>query len=1108
MKYTHLLYYVIVFLLFTGKFASSFAQDIQSDLPVIFPKNPDASSLIKSIIYPVNYSTGLAQIEVPIYEIKLKDGTILPIKLTYHGSGFKPSEVKQRIGIGWTLQVEPQITPSVNGNPDEWFYDQWDGKGYGPGKNMVESVYGGRPDFQPDQYFYRLLNSSGSFFYLPDGAVTVPYDPIIIKGKFDITDSNGYKYKFVSTDETCVARQYDGPVVERLKYSSLYKAKTITSPYNENITFEYDEVSVPTTVNGYTDKDYCYIERDLIENQCIISLEAPDPSSFPPAGLNTNLGYYPEDMKYMLNDWNSKNITPTKYGPRLKFIRDYIYNEKELRRSCYFVNRNLGLNSIVLGDYSMSSETTRTREVFGHLLNMKFPGGNIEFVNKNSSFQLDYILIKDNEEKVIRKIKFYSQEVKGDIPRILLDSINFMNNEDEKEYGYKFNYHVIDENPLPSADPRYSDPWGYWARGGSSVSVRNIRFPADEGTPDTLVFKSMGSDIYKSFTPSDTWENEIYTPDIEELELYEDEITQQRQHLMLESIIYPTGGKCEFNYEPHRFVKWCFDSPEIKENPDVYPHGIPIYYYPGGLRIKQINYLNSDDQLIHYRLYKYGKNEDGCGIPYMELKDEDFIVTENRKFINITEPVFNPIHNVYISNTCTRSNDTYEFRMIVKSKPIHAPLFEQGASMLYEYVTEYYEEVQGKSTLNSGKTVYKYDLTEIEKIRPFRHTMWSGGRCIYTPFMVENSNQWKIGQLVSVEKWQKEKNVWSRVSYKDYKYKIFTKNNPVTLYRPLSQEAIEYNIPEASQIYCMDIHNPGRKHSLRISMKAGEYNRYFGLGQEYFTSSDHVIYPGVKLLEEEKDSIDGVISLKKYRYGKNDDIKHLNPVEIQLDDIEYNLLEKYTYSGDNIGEMQNRNILNHLVCKEKWHKGRMVLKNKNEYGFFENGMPLSSASIPSNAFPALKDLISGRDESSLEVRIQYKQYDSFGNPVYLIKDGLTQVVYLWGYAGQHPIAEIKNVTYDDVLTSLSGEAYINELLVKSKLDTSDINKLNNLRHLLPDADITTMVYEPLVGIKSICDPRGYITYYEYDSFNRLKRSYIIENGIEKTLEMFDYNYLR
>ena len=46
--------------------------------------------------------------------------------------------------------------------------------------------------------------------------------------------------------------------------------------------------------------------------------------------------------------------------------------------------------------------------------------------------------------------------------------------------------------------------------------------------------------------------------------------------------------------------------------------------------------------------------------------------------------------------------------------------------------------------------------------------------------------------------------------------------------------------------------------------------------------------------------------------------------------------------------------------------------------------------------------------------------------------------------------------------------------------------LNNLRNAIPNAMVTTYTYDPLVGITSTTDPRGYTTYYDYDNANRLK----------------------
>ncbi len=87
----------------------------------VIPPSPEAISLAKYINYPVDYSTGLPDISIPLYEINA--GTLkLPISLKYHAGGIKISEPTGWIGTGWSLSAEPLITRAVNGKPDEIGY--------------------------------------------------------------------------------------------------------------------------------------------------------------------------------------------------------------------------------------------------------------------------------------------------------------------------------------------------------------------------------------------------------------------------------------------------------------------------------------------------------------------------------------------------------------------------------------------------------------------------------------------------------------------------------------------------------------------------------------------------------------------------------------------------------------------------------------------------------------------------------------------------------------------------------------------------------------------------------------------------------------------------
>jgi YD repeat-containing protein len=64
-------------------------------------------------------------------------------------------------------------------------------------------------------------------------------------------------------------------------------------------------------------------------------------------------------------------------------------------------------------------------------------------------------------------------------------------------------------------------------------------------------------------------------------------------------------------------------------------------------------------------------------------------------------------------------------------------------------------------------------------------------------------------------------------------------------------------------------------------------------------------------------------------------------------------------------------------------------------------------------------------------------------------------------------------------------------------------KLQKLRDDFPNAQVTTYTYDPLIGVTSITDPKGYTIYYEYDEFNRLKQ---VKDADGNILSNNQYNY--
>ena len=129
-------------------------------------------------------------------------------------------------------------------------------------------------------------------------------------------------------------------------------------------------------------------------------------------------------------------------------------------------------------------------------------------------------------------------------------------------------------------------------------------------------------------------------------------------------------------------------------------------------------------------------------------------------------------------------------------------------------------------------------------------------------------------------------------------------------------------------------------------------------------------------------------------------------------------------------------------------------------------------------------------------------------PMWINSKGL-DVVYIWGYEGQYPIAEIKNATLEQVKAALGSYwGLITSSLTSSSPIYPTMDKLDALRTSLPDAKVTTITYKPGIGPTSITDPRGVINKYYYDNFGRLTKVTEKANASaqENIISSHSYNY--
>lgn len=257
-----LLTLILVFSVFSGRAQNTFTNPLQS-----IPPSPDAAALGKYGQYPVNMSSGLVKINIPIYTVELP-GLTLPISLSYHPSGIKVNDIASMVGIGWSLNAGGVITRSVRGLPDSKFgssgiKDEEFISSLGPnGKNeetkfeTLEGYYNGELrgtyDYESDVYYYNMGEVSGSFRFDIKGRLVqtplsnnrIEYDSN--KDQFVIIDTNGTTYTF-NCREKSITQGDD-------RYTSSWYLSHIKTIEQKEIYLGYD---VDTTV--YTDyyESYC-----------------------------------------------------------------------------------------------------------------------------------------------------------------------------------------------------------------------------------------------------------------------------------------------------------------------------------------------------------------------------------------------------------------------------------------------------------------------------------------------------------------------------------------------------------------------------------------------------------------------------------------------------------------------------------------------------------------------------------------------------------------------------------------------------------------------------------------------------------------------------------
>ncbi|WP_123902711.1 hypothetical protein [Chryseobacterium elymi] len=449
----------------------------------------------------------------------------------------------------------------------------------------------------------------------------------------------------------------------------------------------------------------------------------------------------------------------------------------------------------------------------------------------------------------------------------------------------------------------------------------------------------------------------------------------------------------------------------------------------GGLRVKRINFFDSNGNPLFASQYEYNKIVNG------EIQSSGNL---------LDYPVF--LFNYTAGSNFSESK--------ISSTPV-SPLSNLSmASVIYDNVTEKRIDPQSK-TLGHTDYSYTFDL----KADPEYYTEGTIGRDLTT-----NVFSWRNGHLLYKKDFDENNNLLRSVineyssknkfSISDFGgYFEARKRNPEPFY--------SYQFyPFITDTFSLD------------KTEAVDYldGKTVKINTEYFYNN-----PSHYQLNKQKTTFpDGTIDETNYSYAHekaNQKLINANMIGIPL--------ETSTVHKKDANDVS----------------GKLISKSETKY---DN---------PANLFPTSVLSYDLQNPTVSSTEVTYDKYDSKGNlQQYTTKEGISTTI-IWGYNQTQPIAKIEGAKLSDIsqsaIDAIVNASNTDASAVSNNDETSFLDALKTFKNSLPNYQITTYTYDPLIGVRSITPPSGIRELYKYDTANRLEKVIDI-NG--KVLKEFKYNY--
>jgi YD repeat-containing protein len=993
--------------------------------------------------YPVDLQYGLVDISVPLYTIQT-NAISIPFELKFHASGLRADEQEGLLGIRWALAGGGQVTRIIKGYPDEMrrFNSNVSATGYAPS-------------------FYDLFGTTGSHKEL--SLNTLGNNSVFLRGYW--TDSKGVRYNY-----------YDG------YKDTEYDIFTYTLPNGKSGKFILEDIAGVKTARLMPFEPLkISVDVTIGININEITITDEDGTTYVFGGVSTQTTqrYIDTNFDGWATTWHLTSISSA--NQKYKVVYEYkrcskmpqgldniltVSDRLDPNHSPWYTPVVILLDPLFTptGSFgncfkSITNFTNLSNYYPYYLESVTFSGegnliGNLNFNYENDSYgnpkYLKNLSVLNSLNDSVKSINFRLKD-NGSKNLKYLDKIEYKSISHTTKEVYQFDYYDSSTVPACGELVKNSDWWGYYSNGGGL-----LKYDADYtiNIPDEYYSNST---TYKMPIPGGNKLTDLGSMEIG----------------MIKKIHYPTGGTSEFIYECNKYG---------------------VNNYCGGLRIQKIIKTPYQGK-TEVRRYEYGTPV----MSYLPTSEKFNVYTENE--IYCYARIYDIKAGQLLQVTDEEGEAMYMQQTYQNTFPSRYTDFHSNVAY-YPSVTEYIESGSGVSC---GKTVYVYSSSapQLDFYEDLNGNIFQGSYNYMHGYM-SPTDFWVGNKL-------KSKTIYDNTlthKVKDFIYDYDIKRIKSVYDMPVFRYRL-YNILYAGDMTSMEDKDTKELLSLCSSDGPEEYKNAFAIKHQKYTigveklskitentynsdgSTTTVVQENVydplytMLVQQKITNSDGITTRTDYEYP-------FNTTRLAYDQFDDNLYEKMANS---------KNILTPIITKQvitlRPEATEVVDNTTKDYFEYSKGI----------YYPA------SMENTTTNTTINYNNYTSNGMPQYLLKNNTENVVFLWSYNQQYPIAEIKNATFDQVAIALGGdvlggETKINEIANKLIPTSSDLILVNGLRTSpsLPQAQVNTYTYAPLIGRTSATDPRGITTFFEYDGMGRLKDIYRLNGSNKEIINHYEYNY--